>query len=57
MSHKLVELLTNVKVYFLPPNTTSGIQPMEIKLITIEEIKINLSKFKTGFEPIYTYSH
>ncbi len=52
MSHKLVELLTNVKVYFLPLNTTSGIQPMEIKLITIEEIKINLSKFKTGFEPI-----
>ena len=33
MSHKLVELLTNVKVYFLPPNTTSVIQPMDQGII------------------------
>ena len=129
MSHKLVELLTNVNVYFLPPNTTSVIQPMDQGIIAafkcyytkliildmlnqieekekyeqiitkqsilfiyeawhkvseetikncwrhsgilnqlkttettekivqhkaVEEIKIHLSKFKTGFEPIYT---
>ena len=33
MSHKLIESLTNVKVFFLPPNTTSVIQPMDQGII------------------------
>jgi hypothetical protein len=27
MSQKLINLLTNVKVHYLPPNTTSVLQP------------------------------
>ena len=33
MSHKLIESLTNGKVYFLSPNTTSVLQPMDQGII------------------------